>query len=582
MKLAHNRYFLLLFLVIASLTQCKDDETIKTPPVASFKLTPTSGLTTTVFSFDVSASKATNTGDTILFIRWDWDNDNIWDTGFSRSKFFTHRYYKPGDYFPRMEIRNETGQSDTTLLTVQVGRGYSAPLPSFTLLPGSGNLRTEFVFNAQNTRDDEDSLNTLKFRWDWEGDGIFDTDYSEQTLISHLYSSSSIYNPVLEVIDPKGLTATLRKTITVSTSNLRLIPQYSWSPEKPTTSDTVLLDASASYDPDNVGNTFTYRWNFMVNAKDVEFDTEYMTNPIFGHQFQTEGDNSVVLEIRDQWGLINQVKSTIYVGHSNLKPTASFFIGYEYGDLTTSFYLDADASTDREDMAAQLKVRWDFESDGIWDTEYNKERTATHKYSGAGSYHVRMQILDSGGLTDTTGHNVYVSSGTNETGLILDKAKSISYGSVKIGSQWWMSENLNEPGKVCYSNLISNCNLYGGLYTWTIVMNGVTTEKAKGLCPTGWHVPTVTEWQTLMDYYTVDTAKNHLLVGGDSDFRMFFAGQRSTAGRSEMMNLVANFWTSTKSSGDNAWAFSFQKDQNNYFKINLGQAYGFSVRCIKD
>jgi uncharacterized protein (TIGR02145 family) len=580
MKSVPTRYFFLFALVIAGLTQCNDKEITSTPPVASFKLNPANGLTTTIFAFDASASKATNASDTMLFIRWDWDNDNIWDTGFSRSKTFSHRYYKPGSYAPRMEIRNEAGLSDTIQSNVEVARGYSAPHPSFTITPVSGNLRTEFFFDASATRDDEDSLNTLKFRWDWEGDGIYDTEYSEGTAISHFYSAPSIYNATLQVTDPQGLMATVKHTVTVSTSNLRLVPQFTWSPDRPTTSDTVLLDASTSYDPDNAGNTFTYRWNF---GKDSDFDTEYLDNPVYPHQFTAEGDNQVILEIRDQWGLINQYKTLIFIGHSNLKPAASFFVGYEYGNLNTSFYFDATGSHDSEDLIDQLKVRWDFDNNGTWDTEYAKVKTANHKYGAAGTYHIRMQIIDSGGLTDTTGLNVFVSTGTNETGLILDTKNNISYGTVKIGSQWWMAENLNESGgKFCYSNQSANCALYGGLYTWTSAMNNSAIEKARGLCPQGWHIPSSNEWQQLLDFYGVDQAKAHMIVGGDSDFRMFLAGQRSIAGRSEMMNLVTNFWTSTKSSGENAFAFSFQSSQPNYFKLNLSQLYGFSVRCIKD
>jgi uncharacterized protein (TIGR02145 family) len=579
MKLAHTGYFLLATLAIAGFSRCKKDDIVKTPPVGAFKLSPANGLTTTLFQFDASESKATIPTDTILFIRWDWDDDNNWDTGFSRSRYFTHRFYVPGSYKPRMEIRNEAGLSDTIQLSVEVGRGYSAPKPAFTLAPGSGNLRTEFTFDAGITTDDEDSLNTLKFRWDWEGDGIYDTEYSPETLQKHFYEASSVYNPTLQVLDPQNLTATLRKSVSVSTSNLRLVPLFSWSPDKPSTSDTVRLDASASYDPDHADNHFTYRWKF---NKDTEFTTEYLTDPVFGYQFTIEGDNDVILEIRDQWGLINQVKSKIFIYHSNLKPTASFFIGYEYGNLTTNFYADANGSKDGEDLIDQLKVRWDFESDGIWDTEFVKEKTATHKYSKTGRFHIRMQIIDSGGLTDTTGQFVNVGPGTNETGLILDTRNNISYGTVKIGSQWWMSENLNEPGKVCYSNQATNCALYGGLYTWTVVMNGSTAEKARGLCPQGWHIPTIAEWDQLINFYGEAEAKKHLLVDGDSDFRMFLSGQRSTAGRSEMMNLVTNFWSSTKSSGENAQAISFQRDQEASFKLNLSAQYGFSVRCIKD
>jgi uncharacterized protein (TIGR02145 family) len=582
MKHLPIRYILFLVLAVAGLTRCDEKETISTPPVAAFKLSPASGLTTDTFDFDASESKATNPADTLLFIRWDWDNDDIWDTGFSRSKKFSHRYYVPGSYTPRMEIRNESGLSDTIQSAVVVGRGYSAPQPSFTITPVSGNLRTEFIFDASLTRDDEDSLNTLKFRWDWEGDGIYDTEFTEQMIISHYYPASNLYNAVLQVADPQGLSATARKPVSVSTSNLNLVPQFTWSPEQPTTADTVLLDASSSYDPDNAGNTFTYRWNF---TPDSDFDTDYLTNPVIGYQFMTEGENEIVLEIKDQWGLINQVKGKIWIGHANVKPVAAFIIGYEFGNLTTNFYFDAASSADPEDLIDQLKVRWDFENDGTWDTEFVKEKTATHKYNAAGTYTVKMQTMDTGGLTDATSLSVTVTDGTNETGLILDKKNNISYGTVKIGTQWWMAENLNEPasGKACYNNQSANCTTYGGLYTWSTAMNGASAEKAKGLCPTGWHIPTLTEWLQLIEFYGANSAKTHLEISGDSDFRMFLAGQRSTDGRTfQMLNQVANFWTSTKSSGENANAISFQKDQDPYFKLNLGQNYGFSVRCVKD
>jgi len=579
MKRVPVLFFLLI--LIAGLTECKKDQLPKVPPVAAFKFAPSAGPTTQIFQFDASASKTSVDSDTILFIRWDWNNDNIWDTGFSRSRIFTHRYYVPGSYSPRMEIRNEGGLSDTIQMPIVVSRGWSAPQPVCTVSPVSGNLRTEFVFDAGKTHDDEDSLNTLKFRWDWEGDGIFDTPLSEQTLISHYFSASNIYNVTLQVVDPEGLTATIHKTVSVSLSNLRLVPVFTWTPDKPTTSDTVHLDASGSYDPDNPGNTFTYRWNF---TNDTEFDTEYLSSPTYGYQFTTEGENQIILEIKDQWGLINQTKVKIWIAHSNLKPTASFFIGYDYGNLTTNFYFDASASSDGENIIDQLKVRWDFENDGIWDTQYVTAKTALHKYTAAGKFRVKMEVMDSGGLTDTTGLTLNVSTGTNETGLILPTKDNLAYGTVKIGTQWWMAENLNQKsaGKFCYGNSAPNCALYGGLYTWPDMMNTAITERARGLCPSGWHVPSQAEWQQLLDFYGPDAARQHLEVAGDSDFRMFYAGQRSTAGRSEMLNSVANFWTSTKAAGENAIGFSFQKDQNTAFKLNLAQNYSFSVRCVKD
>lgn len=54
--------------------------------------------------------------------------------------------------------------------------------------------------------------------------------------------------------------------------------------------------------------------------------------------------------------------------------------------------------------------------------------------------------------------------------------------------------------KYCYGDLDSNCNVYGGLYQWDEAMQYVTTEGVKGICPTGWHLPTDAEWCTLTQY----------------------------------------------------------------------------------
>jgi len=580
MKISVHRLAPLVF-VLSFLAGCEEDPVPQTPPEASFKVSPANGLTTTIFQFDATATQATMEDDTLLFLRWDWNNDSIWDTGFSRSRKFTHRYYAPGTYAPRLEVRNEAGLSDTIQLSIQVDRGNSAPQPFFTISPASGNLRTEFIVDASRTKDDEDSLNTLRFAWDWNGDGIYETETMNETLFTRTYDLPGIHYIGLKVIDPQDVSATLRKPVSVYLLNEKLVPVISWSPAEPTTSDTVTVSGTGSYDPENPDNHFQYHWNF---GDDDEFDTDYLDSPTFDHQFLVEGTNYITLEIRDQWGLINQKDTTIWIGHSNLKPDAAFFVGYEYGNLTTSFYFDADQVTDEEDYIDQLRVRWDFESDGQWDTEYAKEKTATHQYAQPGNFRVRIQVIDSGGLTDTTSLMVNVSAGTNPTGLILDKKNNIYYGTILVGNQWWMSENLNEPGssKYCYGNKPANCVKYGGLYTWTNAMNYYTEEKAQGLCPSGWHIPTQEEWEQLFNYLVADSAKTRLEWGGDTEFRMLYAGQRSLNGRYEFAETVTSFWTSTKASGENAWVYSFQKANTSVFKLNLARNYGLSVRCVKN
>jgi uncharacterized protein (TIGR02145 family) len=73
-----------------------------------------------------------------------------------------------------------------------------------------------------------------------------------------------------------------------------------------------------------------------------------------------------------------------------------------------------------------------------------------------------------------------------------------------------MAENLNYDvfGSQCYDNLESNCDIYGRLYDWTTAMvlpsscnssycESQISAKHRGICPEGWHIPSISEWKTL-------------------------------------------------------------------------------------
>jgi uncharacterized protein (TIGR02145 family) len=107
-------------------------------------------------------------------------------------------------------------------------------------------------------------------------------------------------------------------------------------------------------------------------------------------------------------------------------------------------------------------------------------------------------------LQDTVG--VYLNG-------VLDQDKNY-YKIAKIGSQTWMAENLNTGREIALSSepqnngivekWCYNCGVYGGLYLWDEVVQyhpeGVTPGLTQGICPVGWHIPTVPECIILMDY----------------------------------------------------------------------------------
>lgn len=90
-------------------------------------------------------------------------------------------------------------------------------------------------------------------------------------------------------------------------------------------------------------------------------------------------------------------------------------------------------------------------------------------------------------------------------------ANSNSYPTIQIGSQCWMAQNLRSTtysggGSITYkipNNATSVSVNYGRLYTYASALNGSVPSNStnvQGICPTGWHLPSLDEFNTLKSY----------------------------------------------------------------------------------
>ena len=161
------------------------------------------------------------------------------------------------------------------------------------------------------------------------------------------------------------------------------------------------------------------------------------------------------------------------------------------------------------------------------------------------------------------------------------------YKTVKIGDQWWMAENLNyeTDSSFCYKDSAEYCEQYGRLYTRAVAL---------GACPTGSHLPSKAEWETLFDAVGGRATAGKMLKstsgGKGTDafgFSVLPAGYRVKGGGYLYEGAHTFFRSSTVSSTEiNNGPYSAFLDFNADYAAGMSSDdynnYGFSVRCLKD
>jgi uncharacterized protein (TIGR02145 family) len=177
-----------------------------------------------------------------------------------------------------------------------------------------------------------------------------------------------------------------------------------------------------------------------------------------------------------------------------------------------------------------------------------------------------------------------------------------TYNTMQIGSQCWLKENLNIGTRIdgsssqgdnstiekyCYNdNASSECDTYGGLYQWNEAMQYITTAGAQGICPTGWHIPTQAEFQTLKS--EVGSDGNKLLAVGQgggtntSGFSALLAGDLVLDTTYVNLGTIAFFWSSKEAASGYGYYMDLKNSTSLITITNTNINYGFSVRCLKD
>ena len=576
--------FLVALVLTGTVSQSCKKASDDTQPdlVADFHLSPQEGSTTTIFHFDLGTAIDLGDNSNPVFIRFDWDGDGDWDMMHSSMPEYDHRYYLPGDYTTILEVSRVSGETDTISQMISVEQGYSPPRALLMVQPDSAHLLTDFIFDGSQTQDDEDSIAMLKFRWDFDGDQVWDTDFISDPVMSHRFMNTGHITAIMEVKDTMGLVGRTELPLIVNRLNGLIKPRVNYTCNNCTVEDEFIFDASESFEENKPESRLLYSWNVLSST---DWEVDQSENPLFKVYLPDEGEVLVKLRVSAPDGLYMDTTLNVMVHPKNTPPYAYLDIGCQIGNPQTQFYFNSLRSYDRDESMMNLRIRWDLNMDGIWDTSLDDQSEVYHKYNEAGTYLVRMAIIDSQNKESIVTGTVTVFDGNHETGFVEDKRGTFNeyYGTVKIGDQWWMQENFNsefksknfDVTKNCYSNNPDNCKLYGGLYSLYEV------HLEKGLCPKGWRIPSVQDWQTLMNYLEKNQIRK-LEYGGSSEFHINLAGYIDVYRGYMGLDKSTHFWTSDLSKNGVPIAWYFHPDKGINREVFVSKFYEFYVRCIKE
>jgi uncharacterized protein (TIGR02145 family) len=144
----------------------------------------------------------------------------------------------------------------------------------------------------------------------------------------------------------------------------------------------------------------------------------------------------------------------------------------------------------------------------------------------------------------------------------------------------------------------------GRMYQWCGAMDATISERSRGICPAGWHVPSDCEWmylehgqgmsiteQNVINIGRAEGADNQGTPGyklrsqgagqtNASGFSGLLAGNRDIDGTFDNLTSMGHWWSSS-ATGANA-SSRFLNTLRGVIRYSINKALGFSVRCLKD
>lgn len=388
-------------------------------------------------------------------VRWDFDSDGNWDTGFSRQKLVTHVFDTATTTSPTAEVRF----FDDEILTIKgiaprwmrgsrnvvptifwrklkiVSPTLTAPIVD--VRPGRVGFheQTTFVFDAT-------SSCVPRGGWiEWSFDGQQWVRFPRKTTATHQFTSPGKHEvrtrtcigyarprceeTTTEIEVKKNPTDYRLEISLLNRTNPRaLVFRNAQQYVRVEVGDRIRFTAQLKQ-YSGAGQRYLYRWDF---NNDGVWDTNFSTQNFTEHVYDRGGEFTVRVQAQNEDSVIVDSSRRIFVD-INEKPVAS--IGHSldtiYVGERVRFFPQFSSHQNTE--WARMEVRFDLDGDGLWESDFRGIGGQDWIYDRSGAVTVQMQVRDPGKNVTTIRKTIQVLPLPEVRARVIVSQRSAAVGS---------------------------------------------------------------------------------------------------------------------------------------------------------
>lgn len=374
-----------------------------------------------------------------LSYEWDFtDNGSVDSTDNPLPDGVQHQYIFIGPQRARLTVTDAKGLSTSVTANVEVGLNDD-PIAVLAADPLSGDLDLLVSFDASASTDPDGD--PLTYRWDFDGDGKFETDGGTDPLARHMYGAEGEFDAAVKVWDPAGASSVASVHVSIIDENLPPVAVLNLQHNPVPAGFEFYVDSYGSYDDDG---SITKRRYDMDDDGVFEFDNNPQN---FKYTYSETGTYTIHLQVEDNEGAFGDDYVDVVV-FDNLPPVPALSGDPLAGAVPLEVHFDASASTDPNGDA--LEFAWDFNYHAGENQYVAGGALETYTYGTISQPVCRMRVRDEWGLTayaevaiSTSGpgwyvvqvDNGYADNWSPDIGLeLVDGSPALAYGSSSTGT----------------------------------------------------------------------------------------------------------------------------------------------------